>query len=114
MSAAAPPAMTVSLPLTARRTPPETGASISAMPRSASMPPSSRVSSGAEELMSITSAPSPSDAAAPSAPSRAARTMALFGSMVIRTPAPSAAAAPLARSVPPCAANAARAASTRS
>src|SRR5665213_688975 len=61
-----PPAMIVSVPSTAPRTPPETGASTSSIPRAAARCASSRVSSGSEELMSISATGASSASSRPS------------------------------------------------
>ena len=95
ISAASPPTMIASEPSTARFTPPDTGASIRAMPFAASSSARRRVSIGADELMSMTSAPGCSASAAPLLPSSASRTIAPLGSMVMTTDVP--AAASLAR-----------------
>src|SRR5229473_1740279 len=86
MSAAVPPAMIASVPSTARLTPPETGASTRATPRAASSAPSSRVPTGADELMSMTSEPAARPARTPSllpaVPHSTFRTVLPSGSMV--------------------------------
>ena len=56
-SAGSPPVMMVSFPVRARATPPETGASRSVMPRSASSAARARVRVGSDEPMSMTVAP---------------------------------------------------------
>ena len=92
--------MIASVPSTARLTPPDTGASIRQMPFAASSSARRRVSIGADELMSMTSAPGCSASAAPSLPSSASRTIAPFGSMVMTTDVPSAASPRVSKSQP--------------
>ena len=92
-SAAAPPTMMLSEPSTARFTPPETGASSSATPRAARSRASFWVSTGLDELMSMTRAPASRPSKAASRPSSTAcRTILPSGSMVMRAAAPLAAA----------------------
>ena len=78
--------MIVSVPSTARRTPPDTGASSMPTPWRASSAPSSRVPVGADEPMSTTTAPEarPSRSRSPG-PSATRRTAAPSGSMVTTT-----------------------------
>src|SRR2546428_145927 len=87
MLCASPPTMMESVASAAFLTPPDTGASSIATPRSASRAPSSRVPSGDDELMSTRTLPRESPAsrqsAAPPAPSRTVRTASPSGSIVI-------------------------------
>ena len=57
MVRASPPAMIANVPSMARLTPPETGASMNSNPAAMSSSPSCFVPTGADELMSITTAP---------------------------------------------------------
>ena len=73
-----------SSPVTARGTPPETGASTMRTPRAARSAAVLRVSAGSAELISMTSAPEASAAAIPQF-SSASATMPPSGSMVTTT-----------------------------
>ncbi len=104
IAAASPPAMMASSPVLARDTPPETGASIRAMPCSAALPARIRVASGTPLDISTMREPCASAENAPSGPSSTAATTALEGSMVTRMSQPSAAAAGVSAARAPIAA----------
>ena len=72
--------MIVSVPSSAPRTPPETGASSSSTPRAAARSASARVRSGSDEPMSISVAPAGIRSSTPSS-SRTASTIAEVGSI---------------------------------
>ena len=83
--------MMVNVPFTAPVTPPDTGASMSDAPDSASDTARARVASGSEELMSMMVRPRTASAATRSSTTDC--TIAEFGSINTTTDAPSAAAA---------------------
>ena len=106
-----PPTMIASSPVRALGTPPDTGASTRAIPRSFKAAPSSAVPCGDDELMSISKEPIGSVVATPFSPSTAARTTWTFGSMVITTLArPPTSAGEVARPAPKVAASSSAAA----
>ena len=92
-AAASPPTMIASVPLSAPRGPPLTGASSTARPRCAPCRASRRARLGSDVLMSITSEPSRAPSNTPRSPSIASSTIAGVGRQVIVTSADAAALA---------------------
>ena len=95
--------MTASSPVTARGTPPDTGASTIRTPSGCRPAASSSVSDGSDELISTSSAPSRRAAPIPQ-PSIASRTIAPLGSIVTTRPAGANASGEAAATAPGCSA----------
>ena len=95
--------MTASSPVTARGTPPDTGASTIRTPNGCRPAASSSVSDGSDELISTSSAPSRRAVPIPQ-PSIASRTIAPLGSIVTTRPADANASGEAAATAPGCSA----------
>ncbi len=98
-----PPHITVSVPASAPETPPLTGASMNAMPRSASRAAMRRELAGSPEVQSMRSVPADIPARRPSGPSSSPSTSREVGRQVMTTAASVAAAAGVGAAAAPVA-----------